>query len=57
MLHVYCLLARNISGSIHLIHTSICRDSFIEDDMKPRAKFISESNLEFIFNFDENLQV
>jgi len=30
---------------------------FIDDEMKPKKKIISESNLEYIFNFDEDTQV
>ena len=33
------------------------RDMFIDEDMKPKKKLISESNLEYIFNFDEDTQV
>ncbi|KAK2190189.1 hypothetical protein NP493_87g05013 [Ridgeia piscesae] len=32
-------------------------DMFIDDEMKPKKKIISESNLEYIFNFDEDTQV
>ncbi|KAI0212426.1 Dynein regulatory complex subunit 6 [Lamellibrachia satsuma] len=31
-------------------------DMFIDEDMKPKKKLISESNLEYIFNFDEDTQ-
>ena len=30
---------------------------FIDEEMKPKKKLISESNLEYIFNFDEDTQV
>ena len=30
---------------------------FIDPEMRPKARIISESNLDYIFNFDENLQV
>jgi hypothetical protein len=33
------------------------RDVFIDPDVKPKNKIISESNLEYIFNFDENALV
>ena len=33
------------------------RDMFIDPEMRPKARIISESNLDYIFNFDENLQV
>ena len=30
---------------------------FIDESMKPKSKVIAESNLDWIFNFDENMQV
>ena len=36
---------------------TVFRDMFIEEHMRPKSKIISESNLDWIFNFDENMQV
>ena len=39
--------------SIFLFH----RDMFIDEDMKPKCRIVSESNLDMIFNFEEWLIV